>query len=71
MSNYETQRALADKLDSIIHENKDKWLKEMGLGLELPVAESESSQAASKDKESVSPTYPVKEAQDANANDHS
>jgi hypothetical protein len=59
----EAARDAADKAarkaaERVIRENKDKWLKEMGLGLQLSVAESESPQLASNITEQVGQPYP-------------
>ncbi len=63
-------KAALESAQQTIRENKDKWLKEMALGLELPVAESENPKVASNQTEAVSRSYPGEEAKNAGSSDN-
>jgi hypothetical protein len=64
----EAARDAAEKAaERVIRENKDKWFKDNGLGLELPVAESQTADASSNSVEPVSRPYPGEEVPNASS----
>ena len=62
-------KAAKEQAEATILANKDKWLEDMALGLEMPAAQSEASPAASKDQETVViPNYPGEERPSGSTN---
>jgi|SRR5579863_985070 hypothetical protein len=59
-------KAAREAAERVIRRDKDKWLKDMGLGLELPVAQSEPTRRASNQVAENYPNEPGREAEHVN-----